>query len=173
MSNSKRNRLSIVAYVDPPVEPEDYCSGCRICELVCAFAHEKTSNPKKARIRVVHVGLGIDYPIVCRQCSVPKCAEKCPTDAIMRNENTGLVSVVEEKCIGCGVCIESCPFGAITLHPDKGTALLCDLCGGDPQCVKYCPAGLLRCIPKKSSVLADNTARAYVRKISKGKGDRI
>lgn len=30
------------------------CSGCRLCELVCAIEHFGVNNPKKAAIRVMH-----------------------------------------------------------------------------------------------------------------------
>ncbi len=34
--------------------------------------------------------------------------------------------------------MEACKFGAISLHPEKDIAVVCDLCGGEPKCVKYC-----------------------------------
>ncbi|MCS7131978.1 MAG: hypothetical protein NZ934_04555, partial [Hadesarchaea archaeon] len=42
--------------------------------------------------------------------------------------------------------VEACPFGAIALHPSKGVAIKCDLCGGDPACVKQCMPGALKLI---------------------------
>ena len=65
------------------VIPEQ-CSGCRICELVCAIKHFGVNNPKKAAIRVINTYPHpvMRMPIVCSQCKVPACAQVCPTDAL-------------------------------------------------------------------------------------------
>ena len=116
------------------------CTGCRICELYCSLCHERVLNPKKARLRVVRAEPAIDKPIACRQCADPPCAKVCPTDAITRNPKADLVVVNVGKCIGCGACVEACPFGAIWLHPEKKIALKCDLCR---VCVPRCPVDAL------------------------------
>jgi Fe-S-cluster-containing hydrogenase component 2 len=54
--------------------------------------------------------------------------------------------VNEEKCDGCGWCIEACDFGAIAIHPEKKVAIVCDLCGGEPECIKWCPEEALQLI---------------------------
>ncbi len=49
------------------------------------------------------------------------------------------IEVIAEKCLGCGLCVSSCPQDAITLG-DGGTAVIgesCNLCG---SCIKGCPA---------------------------------
>jgi Fe-S-cluster-containing dehydrogenase component len=48
------------------------------------------------------------------------------------------VLVDRERCTGCGVCVERCPGSIPFLHPKDGKAVICDLCGGDPECVKVC-----------------------------------
>ena len=53
-----------------------------------------------------------------------------------------IIDIDEEKCTGCGWCIEACEFGSITVHPEK-KIVICDLCEGDPMCVKYCPKDAL------------------------------
>jgi len=116
------------------------CTGCRICELYCSLCHERVLNPKKARLRVVRMEPAIDKPIACRQCADPPCAKVCPANAIARNAAADMVVVDEAKCIGCGACVEACPFGAIWLHPERKVAIKCDLCGA---CVPRCPAGAL------------------------------
>jgi len=68
----------------------------------------------------------------------------CPTGALYRPESDGMVTVKEDLCIGCAMCVNACPVGAITLDPVDGVALKCDLCDGDPQCVDYCPAKVLK-----------------------------
>jgi hypothetical protein len=57
--------------------------------------------------------------------------------------------VEEEKCDCCGWCMEACPYGAITLNPEKETVMICDLCDGEPQCVEWCPEGALDLVTQK------------------------
>lgn len=55
-----------------------------------------------------------------------------------------MVEVNKNVCVGCLMCVNVCPVGAITLDPVEGVASKCDLCQGDPQCVAYCPAKVLK-----------------------------
>jgi len=68
--------------------------------------------------------------------------ESCPAEALERREE-GLVFVNDEKCVGCGECLETCMIGAIRLHPERNTPLICDHCGGKPLCVEKCPTKAL------------------------------
>jgi carbon-monoxide dehydrogenase iron sulfur subunit len=123
----------------------DTCSGCRRCELTCAFAHEKKFRPSVSRINVVKEdSWGFDFPILCVHCDDCPAMENCPSEALYRNA-AGLVAVDEERCSGCGNCVKACRLAAIRLHPDKHTPLLCDLCGGKPQCIEKCPTSALVC----------------------------
>jgi Fe-S-cluster-containing hydrogenase component 2 len=54
--------------------------------------------------------------------------------------------VNEKKCKGCDWCIQACPHGGITLHPDKGIAIACDFCDGEPKCVEFCPEEALEVV---------------------------
>jgi carbon-monoxide dehydrogenase iron sulfur subunit len=129
------------------VIPEQ-CSGCRICELVCAIKHFGVNNPKKAAIRVLttYPHPVVRMPIVCSQCKVPACAQICPSDSLRWLD--GVVQLDEENCTSCYKCVEACPFGAIYIHADYDLPIKCDMCGGDPECVKKCPKGALRLIPE-------------------------
>jgi indolepyruvate ferredoxin oxidoreductase alpha subunit len=51
--------------------------------------------------------------------------------------------VDEDKCDGCGWCIEACEYGAVTLHPTTRKAIVCDTCNGEPKCVLECPDSAL------------------------------
>ena len=117
------------------------CSGCQLCSVMCAAFHYRSFNPKHARIQLVKGEPNVDFPLVCKQCDKPECLEACPVGAISRKD--GVVVVDEDACIGCGLCIESCPYNAIFLHPSLGSAMKCDLCGGEPECVRYCPMKVL------------------------------
>ena len=131
------------------VIPEE-CSGCGICELVCAIKHFGVNNPKKAAIRVMitYPHPVMRMPVVCSQCKKPACAQVCPTHAL-RSIN-GRVELIHEECVSCYKCVEACPFGAIYAHTDCELPIKCDLCDGDPECVKECPKGALKLIPEEA-----------------------
>jgi len=113
--------------------------------MVCSLSHEGECSPKESRIHIVKNEEKATYiPVVCKQCEDPVCLTACPVSAIHKDSKTGVVSVDQELCDGCGMCITSCPYGAVSLYPDTGAAFVCDLCGGKPKCVDFCPTGVLR-----------------------------
>jgi uncharacterized repeat protein (TIGR04076 family) len=118
-------------------------SGCRACESVCSFSHNNFFSNNLSRINVEkNEELGIDKPLVCRQCGNALCVSVCPVNALTRDERTHAVLLNREKCISCGKCKEACPFDSITFN-EEGFPLICDLCGGDPECVKRCATGAI------------------------------
>lgn len=121
------------------VDP-DRCDGCRLCEMICSL--KKTGDlisPTKARVRVMkRETMGVDIPVVCRQCEDPPCRDLCPTNAITRHHETGAIVIDDKRCIGCRECMLACPFGAISFDTDRGVCVTCDLCEGDPACAKMC-----------------------------------
>jgi Fe-S-cluster-containing hydrogenase component 2 len=121
------------------------CAGCRVCEMVCSFHHEKKFNPQLSRVRVIKDDkYGLDYPVFCHQCESCPSLSVCSFGALNRSEN-GVIQVDDEKCTGCGVCVDSCLFQAIHFD-DRSNLLICDLCGGKPSCVDKCPTTALRYI---------------------------
>jgi Fe-S-cluster-containing hydrogenase component 2 len=92
------------------------CTGCRTCELACAFAHSVDGKPGRSRIYPLPAGSPDAYtPVVCFQCDDPACVKSCLVDAITMNEETGAVDLDQEKCVKCGACTAACPFGC-ALH---------------------------------------------------------
>ena len=128
------------------------CTRCDACVEACADAHDGVT-------RLVRVGLRFENYLVatsCRQCRDPLCMVGCPVGSIRRRNS--LEVIIEDWCIGCGLCARNCPYGNINLHPfdvmvedlehaghkkavvqQKATS--CDLCTHlkEPSCVYACP----------------------------------
>lgn len=127
------------------------CSGCSRCEVNCSFFHSEKIGRSGARIKVVKVEeIGIDYPLVCQQCTERYCT-KCPEKAIQIG-SLGQVIVSPTLCTACGVCEVMCPIGAIELY--EGIPLVCDLCGGDPRCVRACTLDAIHYEPDVTDTLS-------------------
>jgi len=137
-------RLEKVIFIENLDDVKNMCSGCRLCELICAFEHFKVGNAKKSKIKIVEFDDGTRIPVVCQHCADAPCIKACPTGALSRKDKESPVMVDEGRCIGCSTCVNVCPVGAITVDKRIGVSQKCDLCNGDPQCVKYCPAKVLK-----------------------------
>ncbi|MCF6184721.1 MAG: 4Fe-4S dicluster domain-containing protein [Bacteroidales bacterium] len=83
-------------------------------------------------------------PKMCNHCSKPPCVQVCPVGATFETKE-GVVLVDSNYCIGCGYCVQACPYGCRYIHPEKKTADKCSLCyhriskGIAPACMEICP----------------------------------
>ena len=126
----------------------DLCTGCRTCEMACAFAHSIDGKPGRSRIYPLAAGFQELYtPVVCLQCDDPACAKSCLVDALKLNEETGAIELDQEKCVKCMACTAACPFGCALHDQVHDIVVKCDLCGGDPVCAHFCPTKALRFEP--------------------------
>lgn len=140
------------------------CSGCRLCEVACSLAKEGAIWPEASRVRVFMLAPGVEFPQLCSQCDDYPCVENCPVNALSVDDDTGAVVVDEEKCTGCGLCIDACPGKIPHLHPSKNKALICDLCGGDPECVKVCvEAGYMALRVVQRDLITSSCTKTYAR----------
>lgn len=129
---------------------EEVCIGCRLCEVYCQLQHARSSDLVKAfkeesppplpRLRVDERGV-VSLSVRCKQCDDAPCVQACLTGALSRDPESRLVTVDEDKCIGCWTCVLVCPLAAITPDKEQKKALKCDLCQGEeiPACVANCP----------------------------------
>lgn len=121
------------------------CTGCRMCEMYCSFKKTRTFNPTRSRVSVVKwEEHGINIPSMCQHCEDPLCLMVCPTGAITRDSETGIVKTNADICIGCKMCLVVCPFGGPCIDPIESKVIKCDLCDGDPTCAKVCPTGAIK-----------------------------
>ena len=128
------------------------CTRCDECTRACSDTHDGIT-------RLIREGLRFENFLVassCRSCLDPYCLVGCPVDAIHRkpreNHPGAVEIVIEDHCIGCGLCSTNCPYGNISMHAVEGpgaagrrVATTCDLCrdlvgpDDDPSCVYACP----------------------------------
>ncbi len=115
------------------------CIGCKACQMACKDRNGLPTGLYFRRADTVETaGQLVRLSLSCSHCENPACLAACRNDAYSIDEN-GTVLHDAGKCIGCGLCAASCPFGSIHMNPVTGQAQKCDLCGGDPACVKACP----------------------------------
>ncbi len=129
---------------------EEYCLGCRLCEINCLVHHSKSKKIIKAYrnerdniqsgMRVEDSG-AVSFAVQCRHCDDAPCIEACITGAMRRDPATGAVVCDDDRCVGCWSCIMVCPAGAVRRGKARKAASKCDLCMGTetPVCVSNCP----------------------------------
>jgi len=66
-----------------------------------------------------------------------------------------LLKIDKDKCIGCGACVDVCPFGALTLVDDL--AVVNDKCTACGACLEVCPVNALS-LPDRQQEAAENLA---------------
>lgn len=138
------------------------CIGCKTCQIACK---DKKNNPLGVNFRrVINYGGGSWTPhpmhhdvllpvnffgyylsVACMHCEKPICVEVCPSKAMHKREEDGLVVVDQSKCLGCRLCEQACPYGAPQFNEELGVMSKCDMCldlleqGQKPACVTSCP----------------------------------
>ena len=143
------------------------CTRCDDCVRACADTHG--GNPKFIR----HGQTLGNWMVAnaCMQCVDPVCMIGCPTGAIHRSTDGGVVVINDLTCIGCGTCASACPYDNIRLVPirDKSglqvldpasrepivKATKCDLCSTlptGPSCERACAHDALKRVDIQSLV---------------------
>ncbi|WPM31331.1 4Fe-4S dicluster domain-containing protein [Hydrogenobacter sp. T-2] len=132
------------------------CIGCDACVAACKAERntplgvfntwvEKWEvgytdpNTGETRVKVLNV------PKLCNHCENPPCVKVCPVYATYRDEGDGLVLQRYERCIGCRLCEQACPYGVRYIDPIMMVMNKCSWCdhrtrnGLKPACVDVCP----------------------------------
>jgi tetrathionate reductase subunit B len=157
----------------------DKCVGCHACTIACKAEWEVPAQFGRNwvyRLGPAKTSKGLAYtfyPGLCNHCQEPPCVDACPADpvkatfkdaksgktkvmeiaATWKDPFNGTVQIDKKRCIGCGACVDSCPYGARYVNPDladdesDGKADKCTYCmprveqGLQPACVQTCLAG--------------------------------
>lgn len=125
------------------------CIGCHACSVACKAEFDVPLGATRSWVEYVEKGEYPDVsrsflPRLCNHCSDPPCVWVCPANATWKREEDGIVIVDKNICIGCGYCVQACPYDARFLNPVTGTADKCDFClhrvsqGVEPACVETC-----------------------------------
>ncbi|MGH9437178.1 MAG: nitrate reductase subunit beta, partial [Terriglobia bacterium] len=83
-------------------------------------------------------------PRICNHCLNPSCVAACPTGAIYKRGEDGIVLVSQEKCQGWRMCVSGCPYKKVYFNWQSGKAEKCILCyprletGQAPACMHSC-----------------------------------
>jgi len=158
------------------------CIGCRACTVACKSENRVSLGRFRAVIQEKTTGTFPNtrkafLPLMCNHCEgnkedgVPPCVKACPEfpgervkfktadgktiryrSGATYKRPDGLILIDKEKCIGCGKCIDACPYGVRSFDPfikaggdtTKQAADKCDMCahrvdnGIEPSCVNTC-----------------------------------
>jgi Fe-S-cluster-containing dehydrogenase component len=134
--------MGTTLFIDP-----GRCIGCQACVAAC---RECDSHRGKSMIHLDYIDAGrtaAAMPTVCMHCEDPvaPCAEVCPADAILVTADGVVQEAAKERCIGCGNCVDACPFGVPKLDVAEMLQYKCNLCydrtsvGLAPMCATVCP----------------------------------
>lgn len=166
------------------------CMACRGCEVACKNWNDLAADVRPfngsyqtkedfavstrtfVSMTEVEKANGIDWVFgkkQCMHCTEASCMMVCPKNAIQRSPE-GAVYIDQDLCIGCGYCVQNCPFGVPKLDPVSHKSSKCDMCvsrienGLTPACVKTCPTGAIQFGEREDMLRAAQIRLATVRR---------
>lgn len=151
------------------------CIGCKACSVACKTEFSVPLGVFRSSVKEYVQGeypnLSRDFvPWMCNHCENPICIRDCPVDEVEATfmwpdgsrekfikkatykRPDGVVLVDYDRCIGCGACVDLCPYGVRFLNPARKNtdgdivADKCTLCahrlnaGLVPSCINTCQA---------------------------------
>ena len=133
------------------------CSGCQRCEMACTLKNDGRVCQHIARVRVwdnynfgTNPGSGdgsyanCQFTVEhCKQCADAACMSYCPVHAIYASEDNGARMVDTDRCIGCGMCAQACPWNMPRIDSQSRVSTKCISCG---RCAEQCPNGAIKFI---------------------------
>lgn len=174
----------------------DTCSGCKACVVACHTMNGLEEHESWRKVGTLIIGsptpdyvdsitttasdaspvaievasapiTGIQHvTTACHHCEDPGCLNGCPVKAYVKDCVTGIVSHLDDQCIGCKYCTMMCPYEVPKYSKRLGIVRKCDMChqrlkaGEAPACVQSCPneAIAIRIVDRVTTV-ADNNRR--------------
>ncbi|MFH1216654.1 MAG: 4Fe-4S dicluster domain-containing protein [Pseudomonadota bacterium] len=164
-NNTSKNRKAIL------VTPET-CIGCRGCQTACKSWNQLPGvstkntgtfqNPPDLASTTFNIIRFSELPSEkkdvrwlfvsrrCMHCEEAGCMQICPAPGALFRTKEGAVAFDRDKCIGCKLCVNACPFDVPRFDAVEGKVAKCHLCfdrteaGLEPACTKTCPTGALK-----------------------------
>lgn len=131
------------------------CIGCQACTVSCSMENQPPLGQFRTIVSQYEVKdtdkpqAPAEYfmlPRLCNHCDDPPCIPVCPVQATFQQED-GVVLIDNERCVGCGYCVQACPYDARFINEETKTADKCTFCyhrvsvGLLPACVESCVGG--------------------------------
>lgn len=131
------------------------CVGCQACTVACTIENQPPLGVFRTTVNQYEVSNDdsldspaafVMLPRLCNHCETPACLPVCPTGATYQRDD-GIVVVNNEWCVGCGYCVQACPYDARFINEETNTADKCTFCahrleaGLLPACVETCVGG--------------------------------
>ncbi len=128
---------------------QNLCIGCHACTVACKSENDVPVGDFRTWVKYTEIGT---FPEVrrhfavlrCNHCTNAPCITICPVTALSKRPD-GIVDLDRDVCIGCKACMQACPYDALYLNEDTGSAEKCHYCahrvdmGLEPACVVVCP----------------------------------
>ena len=126
------------------------CVGCRVCQVACKDRLGlDLPGAQPRRVATMEVGHFPDVfvynsSISCNHCDNPVCVANCPTGAMYKDPESGVVLHDDALCSRCKMCVQSCPYGGPQYDAHSDLIVKCDSCkslrdaGLKPACVEAC-----------------------------------
>lgn len=127
------------------------CIGCQACTVACEMENAVPIGKFRTIVNNYEINQGgkvhsVVLPRLCNHCEEPPCIPVCPVQATYQRVD-GIVVVDNARCVGCGYCVQACPYDARFINPETQTADKCTFCvhrveaGLLPACVETCVGG--------------------------------
>ncbi|MCL4533310.1 MAG: 4Fe-4S binding protein, partial [Deltaproteobacteria bacterium] len=126
----KKNQIEIMLYPSKcdGCESEGFAACVKACES--HMAEKYGSKYTGARINIKKKGNKF-FPLICHNCDEAPCVDACMPGARYKDLESGWTVTNYKKCVGCWMCVMSCPFGAIERIGKGHFASKCDGCSDE------------------------------------------
>jgi len=105
---------------------------------------DNLSDDEKRRLFAVEQIFYFYMPRICNHCLNAGCVAACPSGAIYKRAEDGIVLINQDKCRGWRMCVSSCPYKKTFYNWSTGKSEKCILCyprletGQAPACFHSC-----------------------------------